>query len=70
MTGKGGGSDRRGGGLGKSALIIGGIAAAAAAPALLKAGQKAARGIGGMTFTSGVPGGPRPEVDPAAARPA
>ena len=57
-------------GLATSALIIGGMVAASAAPALLRLSRKAARGFGGMTFTSGVPGGPRPPVDPAAARPA
>ena len=57
-------------GLATGALILGGMVAASAAPALLRLSRKAARGIGGMTFTSGVPGGPRPEVDPAAARPA
>ena len=63
-------SERRGNGLAQGGLLVGGIVAAAAAPTLLKMGRKAARGIGGMTFVSGVPGGTRPSVDPATARPA
>jgi hypothetical protein len=62
--------NERGNGLAGGGLLVGGIVAAALAPALLKIGRKAVRGIGGMRFISGVSGGPRPSVDPAAARPA
>ncbi len=70
MAVENGRTGRRESGLAKGGLIVGGLVAAAVAPALLKMGRKAVRGIGGMTFVSGVADGPRPEVDPAAARPA
>jgi Mn-containing catalase len=58
------------GGLTLASLAIGGVLAGLALPKLIKSGRFAVTSIGGMTFTSGAAGGPRPQPDPARGRPA
>jgi hypothetical protein len=58
------------GGLTLAGLAVGGVLAGLALPKLIKSGRFAVTSIGGMTFTSGAAGGPRPQPDPARGRPA
>ena len=52
------------------ALAAGVLLAAFALPKLLSFGRRSVRGIGGMTYRTGVPGSVRPAADPARGRPA
>jgi hypothetical protein len=53
-----------------AAMIVGGIAVGAALPKLLPMGRRLVRGVGGMNYTAVPMAGPRPQVNPALARPA
>ena len=59
-----------GGKLGWAGLLVGGIATGLAMPKLLKAGRRAVRGIGGMTYRTAARSSDPPDVDPARGRPA
>jgi hypothetical protein len=51
-----------------AALAVVGVLATFALPSVRRTARRAAMAIGGMTFTSGVRGGPRPQADPAHGR--
>lgn len=53
-----------------ASFVVGSLVAGIFLPRLLRSGRRAVRSMAGKSFTAGVPGGKRPNADPALGRPA